>query len=172
VDLDESCSDQAVWPARAGGCRREARPEPAKGQLLAHVKAAGVGPWDALIREGSSVIVLPLPLILGCDLSGNPGSGRPGSFGAPTPGTSFFPGAPQSSRAPMVASRDLELIGSLGAEQGLDDHSNRFQETLTRLDVVPDTVGGDERERSSRVRSPTGLLVSAASANPRVDVPS
>jgi NADPH:quinone reductase-like Zn-dependent oxidoreductase len=28
------------------------RPEPAAGQLLVHVKAAGVGHWDALIREG------------------------------------------------------------------------------------------------------------------------
>ena len=28
------------------------RPEPATGQLLVRVKAAGVGNWDALIREG------------------------------------------------------------------------------------------------------------------------
>jgi NADPH:quinone reductase-like Zn-dependent oxidoreductase len=28
------------------------RPEPAVGQLLVRVKAAGVGNWDALIREG------------------------------------------------------------------------------------------------------------------------
>ena len=28
------------------------RPEPAAGQLLVRVKAAGVGNWDALIREG------------------------------------------------------------------------------------------------------------------------
>jgi NADPH:quinone reductase-like Zn-dependent oxidoreductase len=28
------------------------RPEPGPGQLLVRVKAAGVGNWDALIREG------------------------------------------------------------------------------------------------------------------------
>ena len=28
------------------------RPEPAAGQLLVRVKAAGVGNWDALVREG------------------------------------------------------------------------------------------------------------------------
>ena len=28
------------------------RPEPAAGQLLVRVKAAGAGNWDALIREG------------------------------------------------------------------------------------------------------------------------
>src|SRR5262249_52963847 len=45
------------------------RPEPATGQLLVSVKAAGVGPWDALIREGK-VELEPLPLILGSELSG------------------------------------------------------------------------------------------------------
>lgn len=45
------------------------RPEPAAGELLVRVKAAGVGHWDALVREGK----LPnehLPLILGFELSG------------------------------------------------------------------------------------------------------
>ena len=45
------------------------RPEPSAGQLLVCVKAAGVGNWDALVREGR----LPnehLPLILGYELAG------------------------------------------------------------------------------------------------------
>src|SRR5690348_5940122 len=45
------------------------RPEPAAGQLLVQVKAAGVGNWGALVREGK----LPnehLPLILGYELAG------------------------------------------------------------------------------------------------------
>src|SRR5438132_1627686 len=45
------------------------RPEPVAGQLLVHVKAAGVGNWDSLIREGK-VKLQPLPLILGSELSG------------------------------------------------------------------------------------------------------
>lgn len=40
------------------------KPKPAPGQLLVQVKAAGVGNWDALIREGK-VQLQPLPLILG-----------------------------------------------------------------------------------------------------------
>ena len=44
------------------------RPEPGAGQLLVRVKAAGVGNWDALIREGT-VQLQPLPLILGAELS-------------------------------------------------------------------------------------------------------
>lgn len=46
------------------------RPEAAVGQLLVRVKAAGVGPWDALVREGKSGLRQPLPLILGSELSG------------------------------------------------------------------------------------------------------
>src|SRR5258708_4217309 len=45
------------------------QPEPAAGQLLVRVKAAGVGNWDALIREGK-IELQPLPLILGSELSG------------------------------------------------------------------------------------------------------
>jgi NADPH:quinone reductase-like Zn-dependent oxidoreductase len=46
------------------------RPTPGPGELLVRVAAAGVGPWDALIREHKSVVETPLPLILGSDLSG------------------------------------------------------------------------------------------------------
>ena len=45
-------------------------PIPGKGQVLVRVKAAGVGPWDAWVRAGKSVLFQPLPLILGSDLSG------------------------------------------------------------------------------------------------------
>jgi NADPH:quinone reductase-like Zn-dependent oxidoreductase len=46
------------------------RPNPDRGELLVRVKAAGVGPWDALIREGKSKVSPPPPLTLGSDLSG------------------------------------------------------------------------------------------------------
>ena len=46
------------------------QPVPGPRQLIVHVKAAGVGPWDALIREGRSGLAQPLPLILGSELSG------------------------------------------------------------------------------------------------------
>jgi NADPH:quinone reductase-like Zn-dependent oxidoreductase len=45
------------------------RPQPTAGQLLVRVKAAGVGNWDALIREGK-IQLEPVPLILGAELSG------------------------------------------------------------------------------------------------------
>lgn len=46
------------------------RPRPRPGEVLVRVAAAGVGPWDALIREHKSVVKATLPLILGADLSG------------------------------------------------------------------------------------------------------
>ena len=46
------------------------KPEPARGEVVVRVNAAGIGPWDALIRRGESVLEQPLPLILGSDLSG------------------------------------------------------------------------------------------------------
>ena len=45
-------------------------PTPDEGELVVRVAAAGVGPWDALIREGKSVVQLSLPIILGSDLAG------------------------------------------------------------------------------------------------------
>ena len=46
------------------------RPTPAPDQVLVRVSHAGVGPWDALIREDKSVVASPLPIILGSDFSG------------------------------------------------------------------------------------------------------
>jgi NADPH:quinone reductase-like Zn-dependent oxidoreductase len=46
------------------------KPEPGDGEILVHVGAAGVGPWDALIREGKSEVSPQPPLTLGSDLSG------------------------------------------------------------------------------------------------------
>jgi NADPH:quinone reductase-like Zn-dependent oxidoreductase len=45
-------------------------PEPRPGELLVDVSAAGVGPWDALIREGRSALAQQLPITLGSDFAG------------------------------------------------------------------------------------------------------
>ncbi len=47
-----------------------ARPTPLEGEVLVRINAAGVGPWDALIREGNSAVAGPVPLTLGSDFSG------------------------------------------------------------------------------------------------------
>lgn len=45
-------------------------PRPGPLEALVLVRAAGVGPWDALIRSGKSGVAQPLPLTLGADLAG------------------------------------------------------------------------------------------------------
>lgn len=46
------------------------RPAPGDGEVPLRAKAAGVGPWDAWIGSGQSVLPQPLPLTLGSDVSG------------------------------------------------------------------------------------------------------
>jgi NADPH:quinone reductase-like Zn-dependent oxidoreductase len=46
------------------------KPSPGKGEVLVRVTAAGVAPWDAVIREGKSKVSPQPPLTLGSDLSG------------------------------------------------------------------------------------------------------
>jgi NADPH:quinone reductase-like Zn-dependent oxidoreductase len=46
------------------------RSVPGQGEVLVRVKATGVGPRDALIRERKNVVDVPLPLLLGSDLLG------------------------------------------------------------------------------------------------------
>ncbi len=46
------------------------KPSPGKGEMLVRVAAAGVAPWDAVIREGKSKVSPQPPLTLGSDLSG------------------------------------------------------------------------------------------------------
>ncbi len=54
------------------------RPEPGDGEVLVQVEAAGVGPWDAWVRSGKSVIDQPLPLTPGSDVSGHVAAVGPG----------------------------------------------------------------------------------------------
>jgi NADPH:quinone reductase-like Zn-dependent oxidoreductase len=95
-----------------------ARPEPGADEILVRVLAAGVGPWDAWIRAGKSVLPQPLPLTLGSDLSGiveavGPGvtAVRPGDavFGVTNP---RFTGAYAEyalASAEMIARRPARL---------------------------------------------------------------
>lgn len=45
-------------------------PAPGPNEVLVRVAAAGVAPWDAIIREGKSKVSPPPPLTLGSDLAG------------------------------------------------------------------------------------------------------
>ena len=55
-------------------------PAPKEGEVLVRVRAAGVGPWDALIRRGGSALVGKdlLPVTLGSDIAGHVHAVGPG----------------------------------------------------------------------------------------------
>jgi NADPH:quinone reductase-like Zn-dependent oxidoreductase len=65
-----------------------------------------------------------------------------------------------------AGSADLDYVRGLGAERVVDYRRERFEESLTGLDVVLDTVGGDTQQRSLRVLKPGGILVSVVSPVP------
>src|SRR5215470_14416336 len=216
------------------------KPEPGAEQLLVRVKAAGVGHWDALIREGK-VQLQPLPLTLGSELSGiiegigtdvsgfelgdevygatnEQFSGAYAEYAvpsarrmAPKPKTLSFIGA---ASVPIVAVTawqmlfeyahvtagqtvlihgaagnvgayavqmakqgglhvvataafaDQGYVRGLGADTVVDYNAERFEDSVTGVDVVLDTVGGDTQQRSLRVLKPGGILVSVVSAVP------
>jgi NADPH:quinone reductase-like Zn-dependent oxidoreductase len=217
------------------------RPTPAAGQLLVRVKAAGVGHWDALVREGKSGLHQPLPLILGSELSGiveqigaeisgfktgdevygatnDQFTGAYAEYALPSakmmsqkPRTLNFI---EAASVPIVgvtawqmlfdyarvtagqtilihgaagnvgayavqlasqaglhvtataAAADLQYVRSLGAERVVDFQTQRFEELLSGMNVVLDTVGGDTRQRSLQVLKPGGILVSVVSPVP------
>jgi NADPH:quinone reductase-like Zn-dependent oxidoreductase len=215
------------------------RPVPGHGEVLLRVKAAGVGPWDAWIRSGRSVIDQPLPLTLGSDVAGvieavGPGVSRftPGDavFGATnerfTGGYAEYAVAVatklarmpprlrfvEAASVPVVActawqmvfdygavdatkrvlvhgaagnvgayavqlakrvardviattsSAEAEYVRMLGADRVIDVEAARFDEVLSDVDVVLDTVGGETQDRSFAVLKPGGVMVSAVSA--------
>jgi len=65
-----------------------------------------------------------------------------------------------------AATANLEYVRGLGAERIVDYKTERFEELLTGVDIVLDTVGGDTQQRSLRILKPGGILVSVVSPVP------
>jgi NADPH:quinone reductase-like Zn-dependent oxidoreductase len=57
---------------------------------------------------------------------------------------------------------DFDFVASLGAEQVIDYHRSRFEQSVGQLDVVFDTVGGDTLDRSWGVLKPSGRMITIA----------
>jgi NADPH:quinone reductase-like Zn-dependent oxidoreductase len=56
---------------------------------------------------------------------------------------------------------DVEYVRALGADRVIDVQASPFEELLTDVDIVIDTVGGDTLDRSFRVLRRGGVLVSS-----------
>jgi NADPH:quinone reductase-like Zn-dependent oxidoreductase len=59
-----------LGPAELIALGSVAVPEPQELEVLVRVNAAGVGPWDALVRAGKSGLPVSPPLTLGAEISG------------------------------------------------------------------------------------------------------
>jgi NADPH:quinone reductase-like Zn-dependent oxidoreductase len=65
-----------------------------------------------------------------------------------------------------AGSADLDYVRGLDAETVVDYKKERFEESVSEVDVVLDTIGGDTQQRSLRVLKPGGILVSVVSPVP------
>jgi NADPH:quinone reductase-like Zn-dependent oxidoreductase len=65
-----------------------------------------------------------------------------------------------------ASSGDVEYVRGLGAERIVDYRTERFEDSVTGMDIVLDTIGGDTQQRSLRVLKPGGILVSVVSPVP------
>jgi NADPH:quinone reductase-like Zn-dependent oxidoreductase len=59
-----------------------------------------------------------------------------------------------------ASARDVALVQSLGGDEVIDYHAERFDEKARAVDMVLDSIGGETRERSWRVLRKGGVLVS------------
>jgi NADPH:quinone reductase-like Zn-dependent oxidoreductase len=214
-------------------------PAPGPGEMLVRVAATGVGPWDALIREGKSKVSPTPPLTLGSDLSGAVEAAGAGVsdfnvgdqvYGVTNPqfcganaeyalaSTAMMARRPrrlshiEAASVPVVAvtawqmlfdyaqvtagqkililgaagnvggyavqlaaksglhpiaaarPKDTEYVQILGAETVIDFETGKVQDSVTPVDAVIDTVGGETRDRSFHTLKPGGILVSIVSA--------
>jgi len=58
-----------------------------------------------------------------------------------------------------ASSAHTDFLKQLGADEVINYEEQKFEEIVKDVDLVIDTVGGDVFERSRRVLSPTGLLI-------------
>jgi len=64
-----------------------------------------------------------------------------------------------------ASARNLAFVSSLGAEEVFDYQATRFEEKLSKIDVVFDTVGGETLQRSWGVLKPGGRMITIAAEN-------
>jgi len=64
-----------------------------------------------------------------------------------------------------AAARNLEFVAQLGAERVVDYRAMRFEEHLSEMDIVFDTVGGETLQRSWGVLRPGGRMITIAATS-------
>ena len=65
-----------------------------------------------------------------------------------------------------ASGKNAEFMKSIGADEVIDYRNQRFEDVVSDLDVVLDTIGGDTLERSWGVLKPGGFLVTTVAGIP------
>ncbi len=65
-----------------------------------------------------------------------------------------------------ASSGNLQFLKSIGADEVIDYKNQRFEDLVSKLDVVLDTIGGETLERSWEVLKPGGFLVTTVATIP------
>jgi NADPH:quinone reductase-like Zn-dependent oxidoreductase len=63
-----------------------------------------------------------------------------------------------------TASKNLDLLNSLGVDQKIDYVTTPFESVVSNVDMVLDTIGGDTQQRSWETLKKGGILVSTVQA--------
>ena len=120
---------------------------------ISHAAAAtlplsGLTAWEGLVRYGR--------LLAGERVLVHGAAGGVGSFAVQL---ARHRGAVVHATA---SARDLDFVRGLGAELVVDYHAERFEDLLSDVDLVFDTIGGDTLERSWQVLGKNGRVVTIA----------
>jgi NADPH:quinone reductase-like Zn-dependent oxidoreductase len=65
-----------------------------------------------------------------------------------------------------ASSKNAEFLRSIGADEVIDYKNQQFEDLVSNMDVVLDTIGGDTFERSWGVLKPGGFLVTTVARIP------
>ena len=129
-----------------------AKPASLDYESAASVPHSGLAAWQALVEMGG--------LAPGQTVLVHAAAGGVGSFavqiakahGARVIGT--------------ASSSNLAFLSDLGVDEAIDYNATRFEDVVSDVDIVLDTIGGDTQERSWQVIKPGGILVSLIGFSP------
>lgn len=65
-----------------------------------------------------------------------------------------------------ASEKNAEFLKDIGADEVINYKNQRFEDLVSNMDVVLDTIGGDTFERSWGVLKPTGFLVTTVASIP------
>lgn len=118
----------------------------------AAIPTAGLAAWQSLfdiagLEEGQSILI----------------HGAAGGVGTFAVQFAKWKGAYVVGTA---SSENAQFLKSIGADEIIDYKNQRFEDVVSKLDVVLDTIGGDTFERSWGVLKPGGFLVTTVASIP------